>query len=235
MLKFFINILFLVSLSPLLAQQDSLKTTHNNLSNPADSLIARKPVKIRLGWDIGKFIWAKLQDSQSLDFSVGLRFYKNYSLVLEGGNEDHLTDTSLMTYHTRGNYFKLGIDYNLYDNWLDMNNEINIGFRYARAHFDYLLNRYRTNQPGAIYTPQIIEVNQAFEKVNAGWFEITTNIQVEIWHHFYIGYALSLKYLLSYQNPENFEVTYIPGFFERNTYSNFGFGMGYFISYQFRY
>jgi len=231
MLKYFIKILpIILSINLSAQQQDSLKIN-------SDTIFSHKhqPVKIRFGFDIGKYVWAQLNDSESYDFYVDANFYKNYYLIFLAGYEDHLKESSLLTYHTTGNYYKIGIDYNIYENWLDMDNDITIGVRYAYAGFDYLLNNYRINQPGAVITPEINEVNEYFENLNAQWFDFTAKIQAETFKNVYLGYAVSLKYLISYSHPEDFAVLYIPGFFERNSYSNFGFGMQYFISYRLKF
>lgn len=211
------------------AQQDTLSTTQDSL--PA----VKQPVKIRFGFDLGKYVWARLNNSTSYDFYADANFYKNYYLIVETGTETHQTETSLLKYQTKGNYYKIGIDYNMYENWLDMDNDITVGVRYAFADFDYLLQAYRINQPDAAFTPQMNEVNQKFDHLSAQWLDITGKIQAETFRHLYIGYAVSLKYLLNYSSIDNFEVSYIPGFFERNAYSRFGFGMQYFISYQIKF
>lgn len=198
-----------------------------------DSIIKPKqPIKIRLGFDVGKYVWAKLNQSESYDFYVDVNFYKSYYLVLSYGHENHFTNNNLLNYHTTGSYYKLGLMYNLYDNWLNMDNDIDIGFNYAYAGFDYLLHSYRINQPGAIYIPEPIQVEQRFINNAAQWFELYTQIQVETFKHVYLGYNIGVKYLIDYSDIDNFTVTYIPGFFNRNTYSRFGFGMQYFISYR---
>ena len=198
-----------------------------------DSIIKlRQPIKIRLGFDVGKYVWAKLNQSESYDYYIDANFYKSYYLILSYGYEKHFTDNNLLNYHTTGSYYKIGMMYNLYDNWLDMDNDINIGFNYAHASFDYLLHSYRINQPGAIYIPEPIQVEQSFNNNTAQWFELYTQIQVETLKHVYLGYNIGLKYLINYSDIDNFTVTYIPGFFNRNTYSRFGFGMQYFISYR---
>ncbi len=223
-------ILFLVAFIPFTY---SLSAQQQTDSIAKDSIIKPKqPVKIRLGFDIGKYVWAKLNQSESVDFYIDANFYKNYFVVLSYGHENHLTDNNLLNYHTTGSYYKLGLMYNLYDNWLDMDNDIDIGFNYAYARFDYLLHSYRINQPGAIYVPEPVEVEQAFNNNKAQWFELYAQIQVETLKHIYLGYNVGVKYLINYSDIDNFTVTYIPGFFNRNTYSRFGFGMQYFISYR---
>jgi len=230
MLKYFIKIGFIILSINLSAQQDSLKLNTDTLT-----LHKRQPVKIRVGFDMGKYIWAQLNDSESYDFYIDANFYKNYYLIFLTGYEDHLTESSLLTYHTTGHYYKLGFDYNIYENWLDMDNDITIGVRYAYACFDYLLNTYRINQPSAVITPEVNEVNEYINNLDAQWLDFTAKIQAETFKNVYLGYAVSLKYLISYSHPGDFEVLYVPGFFERNSYSNFGFGMQYFISYRIKF
>ncbi len=199
-----------------------------------DSIIKiKQPVKIRFGFDIGKYIRAKLNRSESYDYYIDVNFYKEYYLVFYGGYEKHLTDNNLLNYHTTGSYYKIGVMYNLYRNWLDMDNDIDIGINYAYARFDYLLHTYRINQPGAIYLPQPVNVEQAFDNNSAQWIELHAQMQVETFRHLYLGLEISTKYLIYSSDIDNFTVTYIPGFFNKNTYSRFGFGMQYFISYRF--
>lgn len=198
-----------------------------------DSIVkVKQPVKIRFGFDTGKYVWAKLHNSVSYDFYIDANFYKEFYLLLAGGYEKHLSDNKLLKYHTTGSYYKIGVMYNLYRNWLDMDNDICIGTDYAFARFDYLLHTYRINQPGAIFTPEPVVVEQTFDSNSAQWVELFARVQVETFKHLYLGYDVELKYLIHHSNIENFTIMYIPGFFNKNTYSRFGFGMQYFISYR---
>ncbi len=229
-LKWFYVSFFLLLFTPVLAQQkkDSLKAK--------DSLITvRQPVKIRFGFDVGKYIWAKLQDSQSYDFYIDANFYKDYYILIATGHENHLTDNNLLNYNTIGNYYKIGISQNFYHNWLTMDNDITIGLNYAFAKFDYLLNTYRINQPGAVYPPEPITIHKSIANNKAQWFELAAQIQVETFKHLYVGYNVAFKYLINSSDIQDFEIAYIPGFYNKNTYSNFGFGMQYFISYQLKF
>ncbi len=218
--------IFLLFSSPLSAQQKRDSIIKDSIIKP------KQPIKIRFGFDIGKYTWAKLNQSESYDFFIDANFYKTYYLMLSYGHEKHLTDNNLLNYHTSGNYYKIGLMYNLYDNWLNMDNDIDVGINYGFARFDYLLHSYRINQPGAVFVPEPVVVEQAFNNNTAQWLEFFTQIQVETLKHIYLGYNISVKFLINYSDIDNFTVTYIPGFFNRNTYSSFGFGMQYFISYR---
>jgi len=229
MLKFFINIIVVFIVTTANAQQDSLQQSVDSLPE------MKQPVKVRFGFDIGKYVWAQLNNSTSYDVYVDANFYKNYYLILEAGIENHLTESSLLNFNTEGIYFKIGVDYNLYKNWLDMDNDITVGVRYSFSKFDYLLHSFRINQPGSVYVPQLNEVDRSFENLSAQWLDITTKVQVETFKNLYLGYAVSIKYLFHYSKPDDFDVSYIPGFFERNAYSSFGFGMQYFIGYRLKF
>lgn len=228
MLKYYINIVFLSVFVSVSAQQNHFLLKKDSIDVP----ISKAPIKIRFGWDIGKYIWAKLNQSKTIDAYLTTAIHKNYKLTLEGGVENHLTEHALLSYYTKGTYFKIGGDYNLYDNWLNMDNEINIGLRYASSGFEYLLTRYIINQPGAIYPPENIYLKKEIKNLSSNWLEISVNLQVEVLNNIYLGYGTSVKYLLTYTNLPDFKISYIPGFFNRNSYSRLGFGMQYFISYQ---
>jgi len=66
-LKYYISLLFFLCVFSLQAQQDTIRKDTIPISK-------KQPVKIRVGWDIGKFIWAKLQQNKSLDFYVDANF-----------------------------------------------------------------------------------------------------------------------------------------------------------------
>ncbi len=225
---------FLLIITMLISMHFSAQQKKDSIGTDSIARI-KQPVKIRLGFDAGKYIWAKFQNSFSYDFFIDVNFYKDYYLIVSGGYEKHFTDNNLLNYHTTGSYYKFGVMYNLYRNWLDMDNDICIGINYAYARFDYLLHTYRINQPGAVFTPAPVSVEQDFDNNSAQWLELFAQMQVETFKHLYLGYNVGVKYLVHNSEIENFTVTYIPGFFYKNTYSRFGFGMQYFISYRIKF
>ena len=230
MLRYFINIIFLLSINLIIAQQPVDST-----SIAKDTIRVKQPVKLRFGFDIGNYLWAKYHDSKSINFYADANFYKDFFLQVYWGMEQHLTDNSLLNYHTNGQYFKLGIAYNLYRNWLDMDNEVIIGLQYGSAQFENLLHSYRINQPGAIYSPEPVYAEQTFDNNSAQWLALDTQIQVETFKHIYLGYAVTVNYLLHTNSSKDFDITYIPGFHHKNAYENWGFGMQYFISYRIKF
>jgi len=224
-ISFFITLLSL----QLSAQEKSLDSIE------AKDTIVKTPLKIRFGFDTGGFVWAKLHDSEKLSFFVDANVYKNYLAFLELGYEDKHIANSFLDYNTSGNFVKLGVDYNLYNNWLDMDNDITIGLRYGQAFYKTRLNNYTINQQGAAIVPEPIAVNTLFDRQSASWIELVSTVQVETFKHVYLGYSIAFKRIIYHTKPDNFETAYIPGFNKRNAYSSFGFGMQYFISYRIKF
>ncbi len=228
MLKYYINILFIfVSLS---INGQSIKDTL--VVNDTHKISAKTPIKFRVGFDVGKFALAQFNDSKSVDFTLDVN-YKKYFGILEIGFETRNIETSLIKLDAKGSYFRLGIDYDLYDNWKGMNNSITLGLRYGHASFDNNLYGYTINQPNNVWQPQYVSTNKQFNDLSANWIEVVSKIQVETFKNLYLGYSISFKYLINYTKPDNFDISYIPGFFKKNAYSNIGFGMQYIIGYQF--
>jgi len=228
MSKFYISILLSFWSIFLFAQKekDSLVINDTILE------VEKTPIKIRVGFDVGKFVLAQLKDSQSVDFTVDVN-YKKYFGILEIGAETRNIDTSLLKYDVKGNYFRLGFDYDLYDNWTGMDNNITLGLRYGYAKFDSHLYSYTINQPNNIWQPVQHTVSIPFNDLSANWIEVVSKVQVETFKNLYLGYSISFKYLLNTTELDTFEVGYIPGFFNKNSLSNIGFGMQYVISYKF--
>ena len=231
MSRFFISILytFIFAISNGQIAKDTVAVAIDSVKT-----IPKTPLKFRLGFDVGKFAFAQLNDSQSIDFTLDIN-YKKYFVILEFGNEVKNIENSQLKFDVKGSYFRLGIDYDLYDNWKGMDNNITLGLRYGYAYFDTNLYGYTINQPNHAWQPQYDTVNKPYDNLSANWLEIVSKVQVETFRNLYLGYSISFKYLLSYTNPDNFSTIYIPGFFNKNSYSNIGFGMQYIISYQFNF
>ena len=140
-------------------------------------------------------------------------------------NEDFTNSTS------KGSYIKIGLNYNSYNNWLDMNNEIFIGFRYGFATFEQRLNSYQINTSNPIccqhsLIPHLPQRNG----LTAHWSELLVGFRAEIYTNIFISFSGSYKIMVSITDPVNFKTHYAPGF-NRVYTSNTGFGFNYTISY----
>ena len=103
---------------------------------------------IRLGVDLSK-IARSLYDSdyKGLEIVGDYRLTKKFWLATELGNENKFTDDDQVDFRTKGTYFKVGFDYNAYENWLDMENQITIGLRYGLSSFSQELASYEIYNP----------------------------------------------------------------------------------------
>ena len=222
--KFFIKICFLVVFVSASAQQ-------KNDSIPKDSIIYKTNYGLRLGLDISKPIRSLLQDYNSgLEIVGDYRISKKWYAAAELGNEKFTTKEDFTNSTSKGSYIKVGLNYNSYNNWLDMNNEIFIGFRYGFATFEQTLNSYQINSGSPILPAEIINTPSTEKGLTAHWSELQVGFRAEVYTNIFITFSGSYKVMVSITDPVNFKTHYAPGF-NRVYTSNTGFGFNYTISY----
>ena len=222
--KFFIKICFLVVFVSASAQQ-------KNDSIPKDSIIYKTNYGLRLGVDISKPIRSLLQDYNSgLEIVGDYRISKKWYAAAELGNEKFTTKEDFTNSTSKGSYIKVGLNYNSYNNWLDMNNEIFIGFRYGFATFEQTLNSYQINSGSPILPAEIINTPSTEKGLTAHWSELQVGFRAEVYTNIFITFSGSYKVMVSITDPVNFKTHYAPGF-NRVYTSNTGFGFNYTISY----
>lgn len=187
---------------------------------------------LRVGVDLFKLsrtFWD--DDYRGLELVGDYRLTRNYFLAAEIGNEDKTTDDDRVNFTTKGTYFKVGFDYNFYDNWLDMENVITIGLRYGVSSFSQKLNSYKIYNPHNDYGQEITIVSgEEFKGLSASWAEVVLGMKAEVLSNIYVGFSARLNYMVSEKTPDNFANLYIPGF-HRTYEGKFGVGMNYTVSY----
>ena len=201
------------------------------LSN-RDTLPPSEKYGIRVGVDLGRIIRSSVDNDYSGFEVVGdYRFSKKFYLAAEVGNESLLRDEENISVEGSGNYFRVGIDFNTYDNWYGMQNNIYAGLRYGFSTFDQTLNEYSiftgTNYFGVNTITDSVESNG----LTASWIELVLGIEVELFSNLYLGANVSLRSIVSEETPDTFDNLYIPGFGRTNDFSSIGVGYGYSISY----
>lgn len=218
-------LLFCVSVN---AQNDSIPNTVN------DSLKIKQKYGLRVGGDIGKLIRTAIDDDYSgFEIVADYRLKKKLYIAGEIGVEEKNNVTDYLNITTKGSYFKGGIDYNSYQNWLDMDNMIYFGFRIGASSFSHTLNSftvYNTNQ----YWEEQFASNtpQEFKGLTAIWAEIILGLKAELFNNLYMGLNVQLKVLASETEPTNLQNIYIPGFNKTYDSSKIGVGYSYTISYR---
>ncbi len=232
MYKFFISICFLCFVVDGFSQEQKKDTLNNQL----DSISYKTSYGLRVGIDISKPILAQFNSSYSgLEIVADYRISKNFYIATEFGFEEETSEEDYSNSTSKGNYLRLGINYNAYKNWLDMNNEIFVGYRYGLSYFEQTLNSYSHNLVTGdinvpIYFPSNIISTPSTSNLNAHWSEIVVGLKVEIYTNFFASFSGSYKILMSTKEPDNFKTLYAPGF-NRIFDSNSGFGFNYTLTY----
>ncbi|WP_264564948.1 DUF6048 family protein [Flavobacterium sp. N3904] len=248
-LKYFFSICFLLSLFFAKAQEpnttNSIKKTEVTKATPPNKsekkleAVTKDTIKpktdrygIIVGVDLNKVV-RSLYDSdyKGIGFVADYRLTKKIYLYGEIGNENVTTNDTQLSSTAKGAYTKLGFDYNVYNNWLDMENLITLGLRYGFSTFSQQLNSYDIYNPNP-YFGQVppIESGKVYNGLTSSWAEVAAGVNVKVFNNIYVGFSLQLKILVTNKQPTNFENLYIPGF-NRTYDGNFGAGFNYTVSY----
>lgn len=209
------------------AQNDSIISTVN------DSLKIKLKYGLRIGGDVGKLIRSFTDDNYS-GFEVNADYRIKKALYISGelGIEEKTTINDYLDVTTSGTYLKAGVDYNMYRNWLDMDNMIYSGFRVGAAAFSQNLNSLTVYNTDQYWAPQYSSAeSQKFNDLTAVWVELIIGIKVEIFNNLYLSLNAQLKGLVTETVPTNFANIYIPGFNKTYDSSKIGAGYSYSLSY----
>lgn len=188
---------------------------------------------LRVGLDLAKPLRTALEAGYTgFEVMADFRVSKNFYAALELGTEEKERFEQNLNSTASGSYFKLGADYNAYNNWVGLNNAIFAGLRYGFSTFKQELLSY------GIYTRDqsfqeftLRQEPQSFEGLNASWIELIVGVKTELLNNLYLSINLQLKRRVSETKPENFDNLYIPGFNRTYDDSVFGVGYGYTLSY----
>ncbi|SHG17978.1 DUF6048 family protein [Flavobacterium defluvii] len=216
-------------------QKTQTKTTKPAVQEvKKDSIVPPKTDRygLRIGVDLYKLTRAFYdKDYKGVEFTADWRLTKRYYAAAELGFEDKTTDDDRLNSTATGTYIKAGFDYNLYDNWLDMENLITIGLRGGFSTFSQDLNSYKIYNPNPYWgEQQSINVNEKHSGLTAGWLEVTGGVKAKVFNNIFVGFGVQLKLLVMNNKPSGFDNLYIPGF-NRTYDGNFGVGFNYTVSY----
>lgn len=187
---------------------------------------------IRVGVDLSKIARSFYEDDyKGLEVVGDYRLTKRYYIAGELGNENKTVNDDQLNFTTKGTYFKAGVDYNLYENWLDMENMVYIGARYGVSSFSQTLNSYTIyNRYPYFGQSQTIESGEKFNGLSAQWIEVLVGVKAKVINNFYVGFSFRMNRLVSNKKPDGFDNLYIPGF-NRTYDGSFGAGFNYTVSY----
>lgn len=210
------------------AQNDSITAAAD------DSSKIKLKYGLRVGGDIGKLIRTSFDDDYTgFEVMADYRLKEKLYIAGELGFEEKNTVNDYLNITTKGSYIKGGIDYNMYQNWLDMDNMIYAGFRVGASTFSHDLNSFTVYSTDQYWTPQLTsDTKQEFTGLTAFWAEIMLGLKAEILNNLYLGLNVQLKFSASQTVPNNFDNVYIPGFGKTYDSSRIGAGYSYFLAYR---
>ncbi|MGA0431511.1 MAG: DUF6048 family protein [Flavobacteriaceae bacterium] len=193
------------------------------------------PMALRFGIDLYRPIRSQIkEDFEGFELVGDLKVYNDLYVALELGNENRTLQSEQLNFSTKGNYLKLGIDYNMYDNWKGMNNQVYIGLRFGNSLHQQTVNNYTLYSTTHFWPEALISNSNATKtspNLSAQWIEVLAGIKVQIIHNFYLGLSLRLNRLLNQKQPDNFNNLYLPGFNKVTDENNFGVGFNYTLTY----
>ncbi|TDU40264.1 hypothetical protein BXY82_2311 [Gelidibacter sediminis] len=227
-ISIFITSLIILMVLPLtsLAQENQ----DNSLN---DTIIVKQKYGLRVGGDIGKLVRSFIdEDYTGFEISGDYRLTQKLYLAGELGTEENSVKNDYLDVTAKGSYFKAGIDYNLYKNWLDMENLIYTGARVGASTFSQNLNSYTVYTTDQYYdTPYTSSDLQEYKGLSALWIEMVIGVKAELVTNLFVGINAQVKGMITQDQPSNFENLYIPGFNRTFDSGRFGFGFGYNVSY----
>ena len=190
--------------------------------------------KIRLGFDIFKPIKSS-SDGDNLNYEIvgDLQITENLYLAAEYGLTDRLIEDENINFNSNGSFLRFGFDYNMFKNWVGMDNAIFLGLRYGSSNFSNKIESYNVRNSDAYFSNFVDNNYQTIDHSNltGNWLEIVAGVKVETFNNVYLGFSLRLNKLLSTQKPENFDNLYIPGFNKVTDDNTFGSGFNYTLTY----
>ena len=203
-----------------------------------DSLIEKNKTlnldKIRLGFDIFKPIKSSSEgDNLNYEIVGDLQISENLYIAAEYGLIDRLIEDENINFISAGNFLRFGFDYNMFNNWVGMDNSIFFGLRYGSSNFSNKIESYNIRNSDA-YFSNFVENNYEtidHNNLTGSWLEIVAGVKVETFSNVYIGFSLRLNKLLSTKKPDNFDNLFIPGFNKVTDDNTWGSGFNYTLTY----
>ena len=189
---------------------------------------------IRIGFDIFKPIKSSSEgDNLNYEIVGDLQITDNLYLAAEYGSIDRLIEDENINFNSNGSFLRFGFDYNMFKNWVGMDNAIFLGLRHGSSNFSNKVESYNVRNSDAYFSNIVDKNYQTIDHSNltGSWLEIVAGIKVETFNNIYLGFSLRLNKLLSTKKPENFDNLFIPGFNKVTDENTFGSGFNYTLTY----
>lgn len=221
MLKYFISFFAIISYLNCSSQEQNIDS------------IYKSTYGIKLGIDFSKQIRMLTEPEYKGIVIIGdYRVLDKFYIAVEFGSEEKLVENEVLNFKTKGSFYKAGVNYNIFKNIQNLENEIYIGLRYGSSKFDHNLNSFTIHNVDQYWNQNNITNSSSYENLNAKWLEFLVGFKAQVIDNFYMGLNLNVKRIVSQKSPENFSNLYIPGFNKVLENNNIGVGFSYTIQYQ---
>lgn len=203
--------ILLISLFPLVGQSQEQDTTTYLVITP--------------GVDISQPLQPYINEGYNgFAMSLDVEYFKNIIFVTEFGQNTYNIEKDRYTYHSQGQFYKMGMDLNvLREN--QQKNQVTLGFRYGHARYEHELERLSVI---SYWGNEDISLDR--EQLRSHWLEFTAGIRMELFANFYLGWSLRAQ-LKEKNVGAGYLPLYIPGY-DKNR-DNAVFGFTYSIYYKF--
>ena len=206
--------------------------------NSSDSLVIKDKIltinKLNLGLDLFKPIKSS-SDGDNLNYEIvgDLQLTENLYLAGEYGIVDRIIEDENINFNSSGSFLRIGFNYNMFENWIGMDNSIYLGLRYATSNFSNKIINYTVRNQDSYFSNLVDNDFQTIEYsgLSGNWIEIIAGLKVETFKNVYLGFSLRLNKLLSDSEPDNFDTLFIPGFNKVTDNNTFGSGFNYTLTY----
>ncbi|MFT5965556.1 MAG: hypothetical protein ACI8V9_000582, partial [Flavobacteriaceae bacterium] len=170
-LKFIISFLLLFGSHLLQAQKKQIDLIQK------DTITHMEQYGLRLGIDLSKKIIGQLDsDFDGIEFVADFRLGQFLYLAAEVGQEKKTITEDTYSFTPDGQYIKIGIDKNSYDNWYGMNNMIHIGGRLAYSKYSQTVEQYAIFDTDRYWNPDGFGISDntlpTYEGLSAMWLEL---------------------------------------------------------------
>ena len=222
MLKYYISTIFFFYIII-----NSFSQTEN------DSTTVKNKFGLRIGTDLSKVINSAFnEDYEGIELNADIRILKNIYVSSEVGTEKKIVSNEYISTQSKGSYIKVGGDYNMYNNWLGMDNLIYSGFRIGFGDFTQTVNSYTIyNTNSQTWGETSSQEPIVSDGLNALWVELVIGVKTQIINNLFLGFNVQLKNLISDKTKNSIYNIYIPGFNRTYDSSSLGSGFSYSISY----
>jgi hypothetical protein len=214
----------------MLAQQldEQERSQVDSLQNPAEL----STYGLRLGVGLGKPLRTAIDDRyEGFQVMADYRLLNNWYIAGEIGAEQIEKELESVDFATSGAFFKVGMDYNFYDNWPGTEHMIYAGLRVGSANFSSELTRYSYYSRNQFYPIPDVTTDQSFNGLFAVWAELQVGVKVEVLNNLYITGNLQLKRMLTESEVDNFDNLWVPGFGKTYDTGEIGVGYSYGVAY----